>query len=290
MGSPHAASVPSPSNSVVRKNIYKSPKDLKGMLAPGILTARALDAVRESIAPGITTLELDQIAESVIRQGGGEPNFALVPGYRHTICSSVNDEVVHGIPTGRVLEAGDIVSIDCGALLDGWNGDSAITVVIPDPARPELVAERQRLSDVTERSLWHGIAALARAKHLNEVGAAIEDYIDSQGTFGILEDYVGHGIGRSMHEAPTVFNYAVRDKGPAVKPGLCVAIEPMVTLGGIDTFVHDDEWTISTEDGTDAAHWEHSVVVHAEGIWVTTAHDGGAAALKPLGVTPVPIP
>nr|WP_325210341.1 type I methionyl aminopeptidase [Salinibacterium sp.] len=274
----------------MRKGIYKSAADLRGMVAPGVLTAKALDAVRERIVPGATTIELDAIAESVIRAGGGEPNFALVPGYRHTICSSVNEDVVHGIPGDRVLEPGDIVSIDCGAQVNGWNGDSAITVVIPDPSRPELVAERQRLSDVTETSLWHGIAALARAKHLNEVGSAIEDYIDSQGEFGILEDYVGHGIGRSMHEAPTVFNYRVRDKGPAVKPGLCVAIEPMVTLGGIDTFVREDDWTIATEDGTAAAHWEHSVAVHANGIWVTTAHDGGAAALAPLGVTPVPIP
>ena len=274
----------------MRKGIYKSAADLRGMVAPGVLTAKALDAVRERIVPGATTIELDAIAESIIRAGGGEPNFALVPGYRHTICSSVNEDVVHGIPGDRVLEPGDIVSIDCGAQVNGWNGDSAITVVIPDPSRPDLVAERQRLSDVTEASLWHGIAALAKAKHLNEVGSAIEDYIDSQGEFGILEDYVGHGIGRSMHEAPTVFNYRVRDKGPAVKAGLCVAIEPMVTLGGIDTFVREDDWTIATEDGTAAAHWEHSVAVHANGIWVTTAHDGGAAALAPLGVTPVPIP
>lgn len=274
----------------MRRGIYKKPAELRLMVAPGVLTAQALDAVREAIRPGVTTLELDAIAEKVIRDGGGEPNFALVPGYHHTICASVNEDVVHGIPNDRVLEPGDIVSIDCGAQVAGWNGDSAISVVIPDPTRPELVAERQRLSDVTEGSLWRGIAALARASHLNEVGDAIEDYIDSHGTFGILEDYVGHGIGRSMHEAPTVFNYSVRDKGPAVKPGLCVAIEPMVTLGGIDTFVREDEWTIATSDGSSASHWEHSVAVHAGGIWVTTAHDGGAAELAPLGITPVPIP
>ena len=274
----------------MRKGIYKTAAELRLMVAPGVLTARALDAVREQIRAGITTIELDAIAESVIRAGGGEPNFALVPGYHHTICASVNEDVVHGIPNGRVLEPGDIVSIDCGAQLDGWNGDSAITVVVPDPDRPELVAERQRLSDVTEQSLWQGIAALASARHLNEVGAAIEDHIDSKGQFGILEDYVGHGIGRSMHEAPTVFNYRVRDKGATVKPGLCVAIEPMVTLGGIDTFVGEDEWTITTSDGTAAAHWEHSVAVHSDGIWVTTAHDGGASKLSALGVTPVPVP
>ena len=266
------------------------------MVAPGVLTAHALDAVRAAIRPGVTTGELDAIAEKVIRDGGGEPNFALVPGYSNTICASVNDEVVHGIPGSRVLQAGDIVSIDCGAQVEGWNGDAAFTVVIPDETRPELVAERELLSSVTEESLWHGIAALAGARHLNAVGDAIEDYIESHpsrsaGTvFGILEDYVGHGIGRSMHEAPPVFNYRVRERGPAVKPGLAVAIEPMITLGGIDTFTHDDDWTVATTDGTAASHWEHSVAVHADGIWVLTAHDGGAAQLASLGVVPVPIP
>lgn len=273
----------------MRKGIYKTPAELRLMVAPGVLTAQALDAVRAAIRPGVSTLKLDAIAEGVIRAGGGEPNFALVPGYRHTICASVNEDVVHGIPSDRILETGDIVSIDCGAQLHGWNGDSAITVVIPDPSRPGIVDERQHLSDVTEESLWRGIAALASARHLNEVGGAIEDYIDSQGEFGILEDYVGHGIGRSMHEAPTVFNYRVRDKGAAVKPGLCVAIEPMVTLGGIDTFTRDDDWTVATSDQSAAAHWEHSVAVHAGGIWVTTAHDGGASRLAPLGVVPVPV-
>jgi methionyl aminopeptidase len=280
----------------LRKSIYKSPAQLRLMVAPGVLTARALDAVREAIRPGVTTGELDAIAEKVIRDGGGEPNFALVPGYRHTICASVNDEVVHGIPGARVLQAGDIVSIDCGAQVDGWNGDSAFTVVIPDETRPELVAERELLSSVTEESLWRGIAALSQARRLNEVGDAVEDFIESHPSrsggivFGILEDYVGHGIGRSMHEAPPVFNYRVRERGPVVKPGLVVAIEPMVTLGGIDTFTHDDDWTVATTDGTAASHWEHSVAVHADGIWVLTEHDGGAGKLAPLGVIPVPIP
>jgi methionyl aminopeptidase len=272
-----------------RKNIYKTPAELRLMVAPGLATAASLAAVRAAIRPGVTTLELDSLAESAIRSLGGVPNFMKEPGYRHTICSSVNDEVVHGIPGGRVLDAGDIVSIDSGAEIGGWNGDAAITVVIPDPTRPAIVDERETLSRVTEQSLWRGIAALATAKHLNEVGAAIEEYIESQGRYGILEDYVGHGIGRSMHEEPPVFNYRVRDRGPQVKPGLVVAIEPMVTLGGIDTVTRDDDWTVATSDGTAAAHWEHSVAVHAGGIWVLTAEDGGAAALTPLGVTPVPI-
>ena len=272
-----------------RSNIYKTAAELKLMVAPGVITAAALDAVRAAIVPGITTLELDAIAERVIRDAGAEPNFMLVPGYRHTICASVNEEVVHGIPGSRVLQPGDLVSIDCGAQLAGWNGDSAFSVVVPDPSRPELVAERQRLSDVTEQSLWHGVAALASVKRLNQVGAAIEQYIESQGDFGIIEDYTGHGIGRSMHEEPPVFNYRVREKGPEVRVGLAVAIEPMLTAGTIDTVTLADDWTVATVDGTMAAHWEHSVAVHAGGIWVLTAADGGAAQLAPLGITPVPV-
>jgi methionyl aminopeptidase len=272
----------------LRKSIYKTPGQLKLMLAPGLATAASLDAVRAAIRPGITTLELDAVAEAAIIALGGHSNFKLVPGYRHTVCSSVNDEVVHGIPGGRVLEPGDIVSIDSGAEIAGWNGDSAMTIVLPDPTRPEVVAAREELSRVTEQSMWHGIAALATARHLNEVGDAIEGYIESQGAYGILTDYVGHGIGRSMHEAPPVFNYRVKQRGPEVKPGLVVAIEPMVTAGSAETQVLADDWTVSTVDGSMASHWEHSVAVHKDGIWVTTLADGGAAGLAPFGLTPTP--
>ncbi|HEY0259638.1 MAG TPA: type I methionyl aminopeptidase [Lacisediminihabitans sp.] len=272
------------------RGLYKSPAELRLMVAPGLATAASLSAVRAAIRPGVTTIELDAIAERVIRSLGGESNFMKEPGYRHTICASVNDDVVHGIPGDRVIQPGDIVSIDSGAEVGGWNGDAAITVVVPDPTRPELVAERQRLSETTEGSLWAGIARLAVGGHLNEVGAAIEDHIESAGEYGILEDYVGHGIGRSMHEDPPVFNYRVRDRGPRIKPGLVVAIEPMVTAGGIETFTREDDWTVATVDGTSAAHWEHSVAVHAGGIWVLTAEDGGATGLAPFGVIPVPIP
>ncbi|MEL4320580.1 type I methionyl aminopeptidase [Leifsonia sp. YIM 134122] len=273
-----------------RRSIYKSPAELRSMQAPGLLTASALAAVRRAIRPGITPLELDAIAEKTIRDGGGIPNFQLVPGYSHTLCVSVNADVVHGIPSTVPIAPGDIVSVDAGAEIAGWNGDSAFTVVVPDATNAELVASRTRLSDVTELSLWHGIAALARAKHLNEVGDAVQRYVESQGDYGILTDYVGHGIGRTMHEDPPVFNYRVRQKGPDVKPGLVVAIEPMIVEGSIDTIVQDDDWTVTTEDGLDAAHWEHTIAVHAGGVWVLTAEDGGAAGLAPLGVVPVPIP
>lgn len=275
--------------SILHRSIYKSPAQLRLMRDPGLVTAASLEAVRQAIRPGVTTAELDAIAEAMIRSRGGVPNFMKEPGYRHTICASVNDDIVHGIPGDRILAPGDIVSIDSGAEIAGWNGDAAFTVVVPNPADPDELARRQELSRVTEQSLWHGIAALSRASHLNEVGAAIQDYIVSQGDYGILTEYVGHGIGRSMHEAPVVFNYRVRQPGPEVRPGLVVAIEPMVTLGAIDTFTREDEWTVATIDGSMAAHWEHSIAVHRDGIWVLTAVDGGAAALAPLGVTPVPI-
>lgn len=279
-----------------RRSIYKTPAQLRSMVEPGLVTAAALDAVRTLIRPGVATLELDAEASRVILARGAESNFQLVRGYRHTTCISVNEEVVHGIPSDRVLQAGDIVSIDCGAQFRGWNGDSAITVVVPDAARPEIVAQREELSRVTEGSMWAGIAAMASAPHLGDVGAAVQRYIEEQGpsrvsgqTYGILREYVGHGIGRKMHEAPSVFNYRTPDPGAEIKAGLVVAIEPMVTAGGEETFVEDDDWTVSTVDGTDGSHWEHTVARHEGGIWVLTAADGGAEGLATFGVSPTPI-
>ncbi len=275
-----------------RRSLYKTPAQLRAMVEPGLITAAALDAVRALIAPGVTTGELDAAAHAVITARGAESNFQLVRGYRHATCVSVNDQVVHGIPGSRVLEPGDIVSIDCGAQFEGWNGDSAITIVVPggDPARAAL---RQELSDATEGSLWAGIAALAAASRVGEVGDAVQGYLEanppaSGGSWGILRDYVGHGIGRKMHEPPTVFNYRVADLGAEVRPGLCLAIEPMVTAGSEETLVEDDDWTVSTVDGSDGSHWEHSVAVHDGGLWVLTAPDGGAAGLARFGVVPVP--
>jgi methionyl aminopeptidase len=273
-----------------RRSIYKSPAQLQAMVEPGLITAAALQAVRDHVAPGVTTLELDAVAADVIRSRGAESNFQLVRGYRHTVCASVNEQVVHGIPNSRPLEPGDILSIDAGAQFRGWNGDSAFTIVIPDPERPELVASRERLSRVTEESLWAGIAAMANAKRIGEIGDAIQTSIEASGEqYGILRDYVGHGIGRKMHEAPSVFNYRVADLGPEVKPGLVLAIEPMVVAGSEETFTEDDDWTVSTIDGSDGSHWEHSVAVHDGGIWVLTAPDGGAAGLAPYGIVPTEI-
>ncbi|NEM91239.1 type I methionyl aminopeptidase [Galbitalea soli] len=272
------------------RGLYKSPDELRALVRPGLVTARALEAVRRAIAAGVTTGELDAIAERVIRDAGGRSNFMLEPGYSHTICASVNDEVVHGVPGDRVIEPGDIVSIDCGAEVGGWNGDAAITVVVPDDRAPALVARRRELAEVTRLSLWAGIAAFARGATVNDIGAAVENSVEAAGPWGIIEDYTGHGIGRSMHEEPTVYNYRVRRAPTKLRAGLVLAIEPMVTAGGIDTRTLDDGWTVVTEDGSDAAHWEHSIARHDAGIWVLTAEDGGAAELAAFGIRPVPIP
>jgi methionyl aminopeptidase len=273
----------------------KTNEQLLLMREAGLITRAALEAVRKAIKPGVSTLELDKIADDTMRALGAHSNFQLVEGYFHTVCASINDEVVHGIPReDRVLAAGDLISIDCGAEINGWNGDSAFSMVVPGEADEALVASRRQLSDVTEGSLWVGIAALAEAKHLNEVGAAIEAFVNQKAeehgrSYGILEDYIGHGIGRTMHEEPAVFNYEVRHKGPKVAPGLVVAIEPMITGGSDEVHVLADGWTVSAVDGSDAAHWEHTVAVHEGGIWVLTAEDGGAAGLAPFGVVPVPV-
>jgi methionyl aminopeptidase len=275
--------------SLFRRSIYKTPAQLRLMIEPGLATAAALDATRGALRAGVTPIELDALAEAAIRDRGGRPNFMMEPGYRHTICANVNEHVVHGIPYDRPLAPGDIIAIDAGAEIGGWHGDSAYTAVIPDHENPEKTAELLKLSRVTEQAMWRGIARLARATHLNEVGDAVAEYVRNESNYGILEDYIGHGIGRSMHEDPPVFNHSVRGKGPEVRPGLVVAIEPIIASGGIDTFIQDDGWTVTMEDGGASAQWEHSVAVHEHGIWVLTAPDGGAAGLAPLGITPTPI-
>ena len=276
-----------------RSNIYKNPAQLRLMVKPGLMTAASLAAARTVARAGVSTAEVDAAAEAAILSLGGKPNFKLVPGYHHTVCTSINDEVVHGIPGERILQPGDILSVDSGAIFEGWNGDSAITIVIPDSSRPDVVAEREQLSRVTEAALWAGIARLASARYLNEVGDAIEGFVEDEGarlghSYGILTDYIGHGIGRDMHEDPPVFNYRVRQKGPEVKPGLVVAIEPMVVMGSPETKILDDGWTVSTVDGGSASQWEHSVAIHRDGIWVLTAEDGGASKLSAYGITPTP--
>jgi len=262
------------------------------MRVAGLLVARTLEVVSAAVAEGVTTIELDRLAEGHIRDHGGRPSFPEVPGYRHTLCTSVNEQVVHGIPGERVLRAGDLLSIDCGAIVAGWHGDAAVTVIVggPEAARPEDLA----LSRATEDSLYAGIAALQVGKRLYAVGEAVEASIEASGErlghdFGIVEDYVGHTIGTEMHQDPQIFNYAVRTRGPMVRSGYTGAIEPMVTWGSPDTDVLSDGWTVVTADGSRAAHWEHTVAVRDEGLWVLTAVDGGAARLAALGARFAPL-
>ncbi|KQR16959.1 type I methionyl aminopeptidase [Cellulomonas sp. Leaf334] len=271
---------------------YKTPDQVLLMRRAGLVVAEALAAVRESAAPGVTTARLDAVAAEVIADHHATASFLGYHGYPATLCVSVNDEVVHGIPGSRVLEPGDVVSIDCGAIVEGWHGDSAITVVL-DGAAPEDVD----LAATTERAMWSGIAALAGAERLGVVGEAVEDVVDAAeaaglnggARYGLVEEYVGHGIGTSMHQPPDVPNFRSRDRGPRVRPGLCVAVEPMVVRGQRFTQVLDDDWTVVTSDGSRASHWEHTVAVLEDGIWVLTAADGGAEELGARGVTVAPL-
>lgn len=270
-----------------RKIEYKTDEQLRGMLRAGVVTSRALDAAVAAARPGATTADVDAAFREVLAANGATSNFLGYFGYPATVCVSVNEEVVHGIPGERVLETGDILSIDGGAIVDGWNGDSARTVILGNPSE-----EDQLLSDVTREAMWRGIAAAATGTRVGDIGAAIEDHVRERvgQRLGILEDYVGHGIGSQMHMAPDVLNYRASGGSPALKPGMCLAIEPMLVTGGIATSTLSDDWTVVTDDGGRASQWEHSVAIHRGGLWVLTAEDGGASELEPLGVTPVPIP
>jgi methionyl aminopeptidase len=268
---------------------YKTLDQVRLMRAAGLVVADALDAVRAALTPGLTTADLDTIANELIVGRGAVPSFLNYghPPYPATLCVSVNDEVVHGIPGARVLRAGDVVSVDCGAILKGWHGDSAFTAVVPagageqDPRSPEQITEDDGLIAITEQSLWHGVAAIVAGDRLNAVGAAVEDFVDER--FGLVEEYGGHGIGTEMHQEPHVLNYRTRDRGPRLKAGICLAVEPMLTLGDPATKTLPDDWTVATVDGRRAAHWEHSVALLDDGLWVLTAQDGGVAELTALG-------
>jgi methionyl aminopeptidase len=266
----------------------KTDDQIRTMRRAGLVVADALAAARRVAArPGASTGEVDAAAAAAIAEAGATSNFLGYgdPPFPATTCISVNDEVVHGIPGRRRLQAGDLVSIDCGAIVDGWHGDAAITVVCGGDGA--ACGDALALSQATERSLWAGIAALASARHLGDVGAAIEDSIADR--YGILENYTGHGIGTAMHMAPEVLNYRARGRTPKVRAGLCVAIEPMCVAGAPEVTTAADDWTVVTVDGSYGAHWEHTVAVHSRGLWVLTAVDGGLAGLAPFGVAPIPL-
>lgn len=258
----------------------KSPEQVLLMREAGLLVGRTLELLRDAVRPGITTADLDRLAEDHIRSHGGVPSFQGygVPPFPASICASVNDEVVHGIPGDRTLAEGDVVSIDCGAIVDGWHGDAAITVAVGEP-RPD-VAELMR---VTEESLWRGLGAARLGGRVGDISHAIESYVRSQGDYGILEDYTGHGIGTEMHLPPDVPNHGRPGRGPRLRRGLALAVEPMITLGDPTTDVAEDEWTVVTVDRSWAAHYEHTFALTPDGVWVLTALDGGRERLTALG-------
>lgn len=247
----------------------KSEEQLISMRAAGLVVARTLQRVAQMTVPGITTAEMDECAAQSIRDEGATPSFLGYHGFPGHICVSVNEEVVHGIPGSRRIASGDVVSIDCGAIIDGWHGDAAITVLVGDV--PEDLRE---LSRVTEQSLWAGLAAARPGNRLSDIGHAVESSVRSSGeAYGIVEEYVGHGIGSSMHMEPAVPNYGRPGKGPRLIPGMALAVEPMIILGDPTVEVLDDEWTVVTSDGSHASHWEHTVAVTEEGPWILTALD-----------------
>ncbi|MGO4295789.1 type I methionyl aminopeptidase [Glutamicibacter sp. MCAF14] len=266
---------------------YKSNSEILKMRQAGLVLAEALDEAVAMARPGVRTEELDQAFGKVLERHNATSNFLGYHGFPANICASVNHEVVHGFPSDYVLKDGDVLKIDGGAIIDGWHSDSARTVLVGENIDPA----DQRLSDITEQAMWAGIAALANARFIGQIGQAVDDFVTSQpgAELGILEDYCGHGIGSQMHMAPDVLNYNPGHRGPRVKPGMCLAIEPMLVRGGIETSVLEDDWTVVTNDKSNASQWEHTVAVHMGGIWVLTAHDGGAAGLAPFGVTPSPI-
>jgi len=241
-----------------RNIVIKSKKELELMREAGRLNALALATVREMIRPGITTAELDAAAEEVIRKHGAVPVFKGYPGpypYPATLCISINEELVHGIPGKRKLKAGDIVSVDCGSELDGFIGDSAFTIGVG-----EISPVAHRLLQVTEQSLYEGIKMMRAGNHTGDVSAAIQKYVESQG-FYVTREYTGHGVGRKMHEGPQVPNYGTPGRGVLLRPGITIALEPMVLVGTALTRVLPDQWTVVSEDGSLTAHFEHSVAV-----------------------------
>jgi methionyl aminopeptidase len=258
----------------------KTLDQLKTMRRAGLLVRSTLDLIKSQIKAGITTSALDAIAEANIKRGGGTSNFKGYHGFPATICVSINDEIVHGIPGERMIMPGDVVSVDCGAIIDGWHGDAAFTVIV-DP----VDKEEQKMLDVCEESMWVGIAAGKEGAKLSDIGHAIETYVNSQGKYGILREYGGHGIGTAMHMEPHILNYGKPGNGPKIEAGMVFAIEPMITMGVERTRVLEDNWTVVTVDKSRGSHFENSYCIAPDGKpFVLTAIDGGKADLARFGV------
>ncbi len=248
----------------------KTPQDIEEMKAAGALSKMALRRCGAAVKPGVTTAEIDGIAESLIRMHGATPTFKGYGGFPGSVCASVNEQIVHGIPSPDVvLEEGDIISIDTGATLNGWVGDNAWTFYVGEPSR-----EWRTLCEVTRDCLKAGIAQALPGNHLGDIGAAVQELAEKHG-FGVVRDYVGHGVGRVMHEDPNVPNYGKRGRGVRLQAGMVIAIEPMITLGNQANKVLSNGWTVVTRDGSPAAHYENTVAITDDGPVILTSDDRG---------------
>jgi len=257
----------------------KTPGQFALMREAGLVVARMLHAAVAAVEPGISTAELDAIAEREMRAVGAQSSFKGYHGYPATICTSVNDQIVHGIPDPDVrLAFGDVLSIDAGAIVGGWHGDAAVTV--PVGAVPEQVTA---LLQACELAMWHGLAAAVADQRLTDISHAVETSARAGGEYGIVREYTGHFIGSAMHMDPAVPNYGRPGRGPVLAEGMALAIEPMLVLGAPHTRLLDDGWTVVTADGSLAAHFEHTVAITADGPWVLTAEDGGGSGLARIG-------
>ena len=259
----------------------KNLEQLKSMRKAGLVVADTLKLIKDSAQVGMTTVELDEIAVANLKKHGATPSFLGYHGFPAVICASVNEEVVHGIPNKRKLISGDLLSIDFGAIIDGWHGDAAISFGLG-----EVEAADQKLMDVCQESMWQGIAAGKAGGKLTDISAAIEGYINSQGKYGILREYGGHGIGSAMHQEPHILNFGPAGNGPELVAGMALAIEPMITRGNERTKVLSDDWTVVAHDSSKGAHFEHTYTIAPDGKpFVLTALDGGRQQLGRLGVS-----
>lgn len=239
--------------------ILKSEREINYMRDAGRIVAETLNEMRKAVRPDVTTLELDQVAEDYIKSRGAIPTFKGYNGFPGNICASVNEQVVHGIPGLKKLKNGDTVSVDIGAVINGYHGDAAITLPVG-----EIDAEVQQLLTVTEESLYKGIEQAIVGNRLSDISHAVQTHAEKYG-FGVVRDYVGHGIGRNMHEDPQVPNYGIPGHGPRLKPGMALAIEPMINLGTHAVNVLNDGWTVVTADGKPSAHFEHTIAITPDG-------------------------